>query len=108
MGRIGAHEATLSARFLDGVSRIDGVTVRGVAGAEGRTPTFALEVAGRSTRAVAEELGRAGIFVWDGHYYALEVMRRLGVPDGGLVRIGFVHYNTLDEVDRVLTALDAL
>ncbi len=46
MGRIGAHEATLSARFLDGVSRIDGVTVRGVAGAEGRTPTFALEVAG--------------------------------------------------------------
>jgi selenocysteine lyase/cysteine desulfurase len=47
--------------------------------------------------------------VWDGHYYALEVMRRLGVLDtGGLVRIGFVHYNTVEEVDRVIDALEAL
>lgn len=106
MERIGEHEAALSARFLEGVAAVPAVTVHGVAGVLGRTPTFAVAVEGRSARSVAEELGRDGIFVWDGHYYALEVMRRLGVLDtGGLVRIGFVHYNTLDEVDRVVEAL---
>ena len=55
---------------------------------------------------VAGILGDQGIFVWSGDYYAVEVMRRLGVADeGGLVRIGFAHYNTAEEVDRVLTAL---
>ena len=53
--------------------------------------------------------GDQGIFVWSGNYYAVEVMDRLGVSDrGGLVRIGFVHYNTVEEVDRVLEALDGL
>jgi cysteine desulfurase family protein (TIGR01976 family) len=109
MGRIGAHERALSTRFLDGAAALPGVTVHGVSGADGRTPTFAVAVADRSARAVAEALGRDGVFVWDGHYYALEVMRHLGVLDsGGLVRIGFVHYNTLDEVDRVLELLGEL
>jgi cysteine desulfurase family protein (TIGR01976 family) len=109
MGRIGAHERALSTRFLDGAAALPGVTVHGVPGADGRTPTFAVAVADRSARAVAEALGRDGVFVWDGHYYALEVMRHLGVLDsGGLVRIGFVHYNTLDEVDRVLELLGEL
>ena len=54
----------------------------------------------------ATELGAAGIFVWDGHYYAIEVMERLGLLDsGGAVRIGFCHYHTAEEVDRVLEAL---
>ena len=85
------------------------MTVHGVSDVEGRTPTFAVAMDGKHPRRVAEGLGRAGVFVWDGHYYALEVMRRLGVLDtGGLVRIGFVHYNTLEEVDRVVDALEAL
>jgi selenocysteine lyase/cysteine desulfurase len=47
--------------------------------------------------------------VWAGHYYAVEVMQRLGVLNsGGLVRIGFVHYNTMDELNRVMTAIDDL
>jgi cysteine desulfurase family protein (TIGR01976 family) len=109
MREIGAHEAALSRRFLDGVATLPSVTVQGVPGDEGRTPTFAVAVDGTHPRRVTEELGRAGIFVWDGHYYALEVMRRLGVLDtGGLVRIGFVHYNTLEEVDRVVDALERL
>lgn len=59
-----------------------------------------------SAEAVAAKLGEQGIFVWNGHYYAVAVMERLGLLEqGGLVRIGFVHYNTADEVDRVLTAL---
>jgi selenocysteine lyase/cysteine desulfurase len=54
----------------------------------------------------AAVLGAQGIFTWSGHYYAVEVMRRLGLAErGGLVRIGFVHYTTTAEVDRVLDAL---
>jgi selenocysteine lyase/cysteine desulfurase len=58
-------------------------------------------------REVAAELARKGIYVWAGHYYAVNVMDRLGQPDG-LVRIGFCHYNTPEEVDRALDALAAL
>jgi cysteine desulfurase family protein (TIGR01976 family) len=109
MGRIAAYEAGLSRRFLERIAGNPSVTVHGVSGVEGRTPTFAVALEGMHPRRVAEELGRAGVFVWDGHYYALEVMRRLGVLDtGGLVRIGFVHYNTVEEVDRVVDALEAL
>jgi selenocysteine lyase/cysteine desulfurase len=58
---------------------------------------------------VADYLGRRGIYVWDGHYYAVAAMQHLGVLDsGGLVRVGFVHYSTADEVDRVLTCLEAV
>ena len=109
MTGIAHYEHGLSQRFLAGVAEISGVTVHGVAGAEGRTPTFAVDVAGQSARRVAEHLGSAGVFVWDGHYYALEVMRHLGVlTTGGLVRIGFAHYNTEDEVDQVVDLLAGL
>ncbi len=61
---------------------------------------------GRTPREVAERLGEQGIFVGDGHFYAVAVVDRLGLADGGgLVRLGFAHYNTPDEVDRVLGAL---
>jgi cysteine desulfurase family protein (TIGR01976 family) len=103
---IGEHEAALTGRFLDGVDAIDGVRLYGIADQRPRTPTFAISVAGHSAQEVAEQLGKQGIFVWAGHYYAVEVMRRIGVLDlGGLVRIGFVHYTTGSEVDRVLDAL---
>jgi selenocysteine lyase/cysteine desulfurase len=72
-----------------------------------RVPTFALTVPDRTPAEVADELGRRGIFVWHGDYYAVEVMRRLGLGDGA-VRVGIVHYNTADEVDRLLTELRAL
>jgi selenocysteine lyase/cysteine desulfurase len=58
---------------------------------------------------VAARLGERGIFVWDGHFYALGVVERLGlVEQGGLVRIGFAHYNTPEEVSRVIAALREL
>jgi selenocysteine lyase/cysteine desulfurase len=56
---------------------------------------------------VAAYLGDRGIAAWHGNYYALEVMRRLGLPDGA-VRVGIVHYNTAEEVDRLLAALHEL
>ncbi len=109
MAGIVGYERLLSERFLAGIAGLDHVTLHGIGEAGGRTPTFAVAVAGMTPRQVAERLGAAGIFTWDGHYYALEVMRSLGTLDhGGLVRIGFVHYNSVEEVDRVLDELRAL
>jgi cysteine desulfurase family protein (TIGR01976 family) len=106
MEQIGVYERSLSERFLNGIATISGITMYGRSVPDGRTPTFAISVDGAHPDDVAGILGDQGIFVWSGDYYAVEVMRRLGVADeGGLVRIGFAHYNTAEEVDRVLTAL---
>jgi selenocysteine lyase/cysteine desulfurase len=70
-----------------------------------RTPTFCLNVGEREPRAVAEELADAGLYVWDGDYYALAPMGALGLTGRGAVRIGFLHYTTPAEVDRTLDAL---
>ena len=100
------HESELSHRFLEGLSRIPHARLYGKALPVGRTPTFAITLDGKHPREVAEELGRRGIFVWDGDYYAVSIMERLGLRDhGGAVRIGFCHYHTPGEVDRVLQAL---
>jgi cysteine desulfurase family protein (TIGR01976 family) len=99
------HEQALGARFLDGLA--SGVRLHGPATMEGRVPTFALAIPGKRPADVAEQLGERGIFVWHGDYYAVEVMRRLGLVDGA-VRVGFVHYNTAEEVDRLLDELRKL
>lgn len=107
--RIKAHEMDLSERFLRGATTVPGLRVYGITDIEQldqRTPTFAVSLAGWTPEEVAWRLGDRGIFVYHGDYYAVEVMERLGVADsGGLVRIGFVHYNTVDEVDGVIAAL---
>jgi cysteine desulfurase family protein (TIGR01976 family) len=100
-----AHERDLGQRFLDGLPA--GVRLYGARTMEGRTPTFALTFAGRSPREVAAILAERDIAVWAGNYYAVEVMERLGLPDGA-VRVGFVHYNTAEEVDRLLGELEGL
>ena len=111
-GAIAVHERALATRFLEGVRRIPGVRLIGIADpgrVDERTPTFAIRVEGQHPQETSAELARRGIFTWDGHYYAIEVFDRLGLLDsGGAVRIGFCHYHTLDEVDRVLGALEEL
>lgn len=109
MSAIRAYEGGLSARFLEGLAGLSGVRLFGI-GDPGRTlertPTFAMLVGGAHPRATAEALAARGVFVWDGNYYALEVMEDLGLEaGGGAVRIGFCHYNTEAEVDRVLADL---
>ena len=104
--RIRGHETDLAKRFLAGLPAK--VTLYGLPGVEGRTPTFCFNVEGRAPREVAEALGERGIYVWDGNYYALEPMRALGLEDGGAVRAGFLHYTTDEEVDRLLEALATL
>jgi selenocysteine lyase/cysteine desulfurase len=71
-------------------------------------PTFAFTVDGRQPRSVAEDLAEHDIACWNGDYFAVEIMQRLGLGDEGAVRVGFIHYNTADEVDRLLDALSAL
>ena len=103
---IQAQERALGQQFLDGLP--ESCTLYGLPAMEGRVPTFAFNVAGHAPRAVAERLATRDIAVWDGNYYAVEVMERLGLGAEGAVRAGFVHYNTAAEVDRLLEALGAL
>ena len=103
---IQAHERALGQQFLDGLP--ERCTLYGLPAMDGRVPTFAFTVDGLSPRAVAERLDERGLAVWDGDYYAVEVMQRLGLGKEGAVRAGFVHYNTPGEVDRLLEALDEL
>jgi selenocysteine lyase/cysteine desulfurase len=71
-----------------------------------RTPTVSIRIEGRSPRELAEFVGARGIFTWDGNYYALNLSERLGVEEsGGMLRIGLAHYNTSEEIDRLLAAL---
>jgi len=103
---IQAHERELGQRFLDGLP--ESVTLYGLPTMEGRVATFAFNVRGYTAREAATALGDRGFAVWQGNYYALEIMRRLGLGDEGAVRAGMVHYNTLEEVDRLLEAISAL
>lgn len=107
---LGRHESTLGERFLDGIADLEHVSLHGPPEmGEIRVATFAVAVDGVPAAEVAAEMAARGIYVWAGHYYAVNVMERLGVLDaGGLVRIGFCHYNTLDEVDRALEILGSL
>ena len=108
---IRAHEEGLTLRFLAALEQLDGVRLHGITdpGRVGeRTPTFLLELAGKRPAAAAAELGERGMFTWDGHFYAVGPVKRLGLlPDGGL-RVGFLHYTTPDEVDDLAGALAEL
>jgi cysteine desulfurase family protein (TIGR01976 family) len=112
MTAVAAYERTLSKRFLDGVVTLPGVRVWGITDQDRlgeRTPTFAVTSDRRSPQELAERLGEAGIAAWSGHFYAQGLIERLGLaPSGGVLRLGFVHYTTTDEVDRTLDELETI
>jgi selenocysteine lyase/cysteine desulfurase len=99
---VNEHEGALGQQFLDGLPQ--GWRLYGAPTMDGRVPTFAIRHDALTPRRAAEQLGARGFAVWDGNYYAVEIMQRLGLDDGA-VRIGIVHYNTADEVSRLLGAL---
>ena len=103
---IAPYERSLGQRFLDG---LDGaVTVYGLPGMAGRVPTFLVNVEGVPAPAVAGRLAEAGVGVWaHDSWYSLGLYKRLGYDDAA-VRLGFIHYNSADEVDRLVAALEAL
>ena len=104
---ITAHEYDLGTRFLAGLP--GGVSLHGSQTMDGRVPTFCFSVPGRSAQSVAEHLAARDVAVWWGNYYALETIRRLGLDeDDGAVRAGIVHYNTAEEVDRLLAGVAEL
>jgi cysteine desulfurase family protein (TIGR01976 family) len=112
MTAIVAYEQGLARRLLDGLGAIRGVTIHGIvdpARAADRVPTVSISIDGVHPRAAAEQMGRDGIFVWDGDFYATGLIERLGkAADGGVLRLGLVHYNTASEVDRALEAVERL
>ena len=109
MTAIRAYEMDLYRRLVDGLESIPGLRLYGITDRsqfDSRTPTAALTIEGHEPRAISEALGREGIATWDGDFYASGLIERLGLADrGGVVRIGLTHYNTAEEVDRVVGAL---
>jgi cysteine desulfurase family protein (TIGR01976 family) len=104
MTTIRAYEFELSRTLLEVLEETPGVTIYGLRDIDRlaeRVPTFAFTLKGFTPRQVAEELGKRDIYVWDGNYFALSVTESLGVEEsGGMVRVGPVHYNTLEEIHR--------
>jgi len=110
--RIAAHEERLAEPLLAWLRGRDDVRIIGrpEAAAARRAPTVAFTVAGRSSREVVEAMDAEGVAIRWGHFYAAQAMGALGIDDAedGVIRASMVHYNTLDEVDRLVTALDAV
>ena len=106
------HESALVTKLIDGLLAIPGLKFYGItdhARFDSRVPTVAVRLDGYSPLQLATFLNSRGIFTWDGNYYALNLTERLGVEkDGGMLRIGIVHYNTAAELDRLLVALREL
>jgi cysteine desulfurase family protein (TIGR01976 family) len=106
------YERVLVTRLIDGLEAIRGVTIHGItdrARLAERVPTVSVSIDGVHPRVAAEALGRQGVFVWDGDFYATGLIERLGKAEsGGVLRLGLVHYNTAAEVDRALEALESI
>jgi len=106
------YEMSLAAKMIRGLLEIPGLRFYGIsdpARFDARVPTVGVRLANHKPLAIATFLGDRGIFTWDGNYYAMNLTERLGVEkDGGLLRIGLVHYNAAEEVDRLLAALHEL
>src|SRR5438093_8685653 len=103
------HERHLAERLIHGLAAIPGLKIYGITDPrrfDQRCPTIAVRISGHTPLELATALGERGFFTWDGNYYALNLTERLDVEkDGGFLRIGLVHYNTSEEVDRLIIAL---
>ncbi len=109
MVAIRACEFELSRALLNALQSIPGVKIYGLTDnqrLDERVPTFSFRMKDLPPRWLAEKLAQAGIYTWDGNYYAINVTERLGLEDtGGMLRVGATHYNTLEEVQQLKDAL---
>jgi cysteine desulfurase family protein (TIGR01976 family) len=103
------YERTLLNKLIAGLQTIPGLKIYGITDTKRfgeRCATLSLRIGGHNPTAIAKFLGDRGIFTWDGNFYAMNLSERLGVEQkGGVLRIGLVHYNTVEEVDRLLDGL---
>jgi cysteine desulfurase family protein (TIGR01976 family) len=109
MAAVKEYERGLSAALLEGLQSVPGLTLYGIADKarlDERVPTFAFNVGEMPAGEVSRLLGERGVFTWHGNYYALDLMERLGLNEhGGAVRVGAVHYNTPEEIERLVATL---
>nr|NIV35670.1 aminotransferase class V-fold PLP-dependent enzyme [Anaerolineae bacterium] len=109
MAAIRAYETELCRKLVTGLQEIPGLRIYGItdpARLNQRVPTLSFTLEGTSPQEMARRLSDAGIFAWNGNFYALAVTERLGLEEsGGLLRVGLVHYNTAEEVDMLLDVL---
>ncbi len=107
-----AYEQTLLARLIEGLQAVPGVRIYGITNRaewEKRVATVAIRKEGASPEQLAQALATQNIFVTNGNYYAIAISERLGVEQsGGMLRIGLTHYNTVEEVDYFLRALERI
>jgi len=107
-----AYERDIAAHLINGLQQLPGVRIQGITAADAmdrRVPTVSFTVEGIASDVIAKQLAAQNIFVWSGHYYAVEVAKSLGIYDsGGAVRVGPVHYNSIAEIDQLLNALDSI
>jgi cysteine desulfurase family protein (TIGR01976 family) len=105
---IGEHERELSLGLLDGLVRLPGVTIHGITDPDlidQRVATYSITHDRLGSGELAEQLARRGIFTWPGNHYALPATEALGLEPGGTLRISALHYNTLEEIERTISAL---
>jgi len=110
MAVIREQEDSLSRAMRDGLASVRGLQIHGITEDLGRrVATYAFTLEGWHPARICEELDRVGIYAWNGNYYAPEVTRRLGLEgSGGMVRVGAVHYNTMEEVERLVAAVGSI
>jgi cysteine desulfurase family protein (TIGR01976 family) len=108
---IRAYETELAEHLLNGLAEISSIKVWGITDRRRlseRLPTLSITHASLKAIELARRLAEQGIFVWHGNYYALQLTETLGLEPDGMVRIGLAHYNTRQEVDRLLRVLREL
>jgi selenocysteine lyase/cysteine desulfurase len=107
---IGVHERSLATSLYNGLKKLKGVEIAGLDfSSEQRAPTISFTVPSHTATEVCRHLNKHNIFAWDGHFYAIRAIERLGLLErGGVTRIGMAVYNTPDEIDSVLSALKEL
>ena len=109
MQSIQEYEQILSERLISGLQMFPDLQIAGISNKKDfsrRVPTVSFTVKNKYPQKIAQKLAHENIFVWHGHNYALEAVRLMGVEDsGGVIRIGPVHYNTIQEIDRTLEVL---
>jgi selenocysteine lyase/cysteine desulfurase len=111
MAVLGAYEREMVAHLIEMLLGMPGVRIFGITDAARygeRVPTVVFTKEGNTPTEIARYLGRQHIYVWDGNYYAQEIMQRLGHGERGMVRVGLAHYNTHEEIERLGAALATL
>jgi cysteine desulfurase family protein (TIGR01976 family) len=107
--RIQGHESRLLGRLLEGLEQLPGLRIHGPPAGAPRTPTVAFNLGGYSPDEVADSLAEQGVFVWSGHFYAPNVIERMGLADvGGVVRAGLAAYTSAEDVERLIDAVALL